>query len=157
MESTKTTTVIEPVRKTVTVAAPVERAFAVFTERIGDWWPVRTHSVHEEQTERIELDPRLGGELYEVWSGGRVTWGTITVWEPPHRLVCTWHPGYAADEATEVEVRFTAQGDQTLVELEHRGWEARGDVARRVRDRYETGWDPVLDRYAERAAAAEGR
>jgi uncharacterized protein YndB with AHSA1/START domain len=156
MESTKTTTVIEPVRKTVTVAAPVERAFRVFTERIGDWWPVRTHSVHEEQAERVELEPRLGGELYEVWSGGRVPWGTITVWEPPHRLVYTWHPGYSPDEATEVEVRFTAHGEETLVELVHRGWEARGDLARKMRDGYETGWDPVLDRFVERAAAADG-
>ena len=40
MESTQPTRRIAPVRKSVVVDAPVEHAFRVFTERIGEWWPV---------------------------------------------------------------------------------------------------------------------
>ena len=32
------------VRRSITVAAPVEKAFDVFTDRFGAWWPlVRAH------------------------------------------------------------------------------------------------------------------
>ena len=153
MQSTHQAQRIEPVRKSVTVNAPVEHAFAVFTERMGEWWPL-SHSVHEELAERAGLEPRLGGEIYELWRDGREPWGTITAWEPPHRLVYTWHPGHDVAEATEVEVRFTPRDDSTLVELEHRGWEARGARAAEIRERYDEGWDPVLERYVAAATGA---
>ena len=153
MESTQPTQRIQPVRKSVVVAATVEHAFRVFTERIGEWWPVKTHSVHEEHAETAGLEPRLGGAVYELWPGGREQWGEVTAWEPPRRLVFTWHPGHAVAEATEVEVRFSAQGGSTLVELEHRGWETRGEKAAAIRASYDTGWDPVLARYAEAVSA----
>ena len=35
-----------PVRKSVHVAAPPDRAFEVFTAGIGRWWP-KTHSISE--------------------------------------------------------------------------------------------------------------
>lgn len=152
MEPTKAPQRIEPVRKRVTVDAPVEHAFHVFTERLSDWWPVKTHSVHEKLADEAGLEPRLGGALFELWRDGREEWGEVTVWEPPDRLVFTWHPGHASEEATEVEVRFTAQGGATLVELEHRGWEARGERAATMRAAYDKGWEPVLARFAERAS-----
>jgi uncharacterized protein YndB with AHSA1/START domain len=152
MESTQPTQRIAPVRKSVVVDAPVEHAFRVFTERTGEWWPVQTHSVHKELAQQAGLEPRLGGAVFELWRGGRESWGEVTVWEPPHRLAFTWRPGLPAAETTEVEVRFREQDGSTLVELEHRGWEARGERAAESRASYETGWDPVLARYAETAS-----
>ncbi|MGH3024226.1 MAG: SRPBCC family protein [Gaiellaceae bacterium] len=151
MESTKATQRIEPVRKSVVVDAPVEHAFRVFTERIGEWWPVKTHSVHEELAETAGFEPRLGGAVFELWRDGRENWGEVTAWEPPHRLVFTWRPGLQPEQTTEVEVRFTPREGSTVVELEHRGWEARGEQAAEVRAGYDEGWAPVLDRYAELA------
>jgi uncharacterized protein YndB with AHSA1/START domain len=145
-------TIVEPVRKSVVVDAPVEHAFRVFTERMGEWWPVERYSVHEELATEAGLEPGLGGAVFEVWRDGRETWGEITLWEPPHRLAFTWRPGLPPEEATEVDVRFTAQGESTLVELEHRGWEARGDRAVEARAAYENGWPAVLERYAKVAA-----
>src|ERR671919_612815 len=153
MESTQETQRVEPLRKRVVVDAPLEHAFRVFTERTGEWWPVKNHSVHEELAEDAILEARLGGSFYGVWRDGREEWGTITVWEPPHRLVFTWHPGLRQEETTEVEVRFAAAGDSTVVELEHRGWEARGDHAAEVRANYDQGWIGVLEQYAKAAAA----
>jgi hypothetical protein len=151
MESTQPTERMAPVRKRVVVDAPVEHAFQVFTERIGEWWPVKTHSVHKEEAQTAALEPGLGGAVYELWPGGREEWGTITAWEPPRRFVCTWHPSHGLDESTEVEVRFSAEAGSTLVELEHRGWEARGAKAAEVRDAYDTGWEPVLASFVETA------
>ncbi len=151
-ETTETTRV-EPVRKTITVDASVEHAFEVFTQRMGEWWPAKTHSAHKELAHEAGLEPRLGGAIFELWRDGRENWGEITVWEPPHRLVFTWHPGLLLEETTEVEVRFAADGDSTVVELEHRGWEARGDRAADVRADYDQGWIGVLEHYAKAAAA----
>ena len=152
MESTKAEQRIEPVRKSIVVEAPVEHAVRVFTERLGEWWPVKSHSVHQELAREAGFEPKLGGRIFEVWRDGREDWGEVTAWEPPHRLLFSWRPGLPAAETTEVEVRFLAQGDSTLVELEHRGWEARGESALERRAGYDEGWEPVLASYAELAS-----
>jgi uncharacterized protein YndB with AHSA1/START domain len=135
------------VRKSITVAAPPERAFEVFTDRIGTWWPLDTHSLFEDRAVTAVVEPREGGGMYELDAdGNQGYWGTILAWEPPHRLVVSWNVGRRRPEPTEVEVRFVAEGDGTRVELEHRGWEriADGDSAYA---RYDAGWDTVLAPY----------
>ena len=155
--TTQTETEREPVRKSITVGASVEHAFTTFTEGIAQWWPLDTHSVAAEMATTsavgVAFDGRPGGRLYEQLSDGReCDWGEVLVWEPPNRIVLTWHPGYDDPAAaTEVEVRFSPDGDRTKVDLEHRGWERlRGRVGA-TRDAYDSGWDPVLRRYAEAA------
>ena len=36
------------VERSVEVPADAETAFTLFTDRIADWWPMATHSVHGE-------------------------------------------------------------------------------------------------------------
>jgi Activator of Hsp90 ATPase homolog 1-like protein len=60
----------------------------------------------------------------------------------------TWHPGRPAERASHVEVTFAAVGAQTLVWLEHTGWDAFDDPAA-ARAEYEHGWPLVLDGYQE--------
>ena len=86
--------------------------------------------------------------------GAEGNWGTVLVWEPPSRVVLAWKPNTTPDPPTEVEVRFTPQGDGTLVELEHRGWERLGVAAERARAGYGQGWVGVLALFA---SAADGR
>jgi hypothetical protein len=140
------------VRKEVTVPLSQDAAFRLFTDGMGEWWPTVTHSVAQSDAARAVMDGALGGEIYEASAGGRVTWGTITAWDPPRSFSTTWHPGHGAELATQLTVRFTAQGPETtLVELEHRGWEIHGeDAGERFRG-YSTGWDPVLGYYVARA------
>ena len=65
--------------------------------------------------------------MYEVQADGKeAPWGTVDVWEPPHRLVISWHVNPEAPAPTEIEVRFIADGDATRVDVEHRGWERLG-------------------------------
>jgi uncharacterized protein YndB with AHSA1/START domain len=146
---------LEPILRSVTVRASRERAFRAFTEEIGSWWPVRTHSraaseFEEEgaKVERVEFQTRVGGEVLEHLSNGRVLpWGEVTLWEPPERFVLAWKPHPRDVPPTEVEVRFTARGDHTLVELEHRGWERLpGDVTE-ARGDYAEGWVGTLERF----------
>lgn len=133
------------IRKSVVVDAPPEKAFRVFTEGIDAWWPLSTHSASRERAETVVLEGRVGGRFYEKTTDGHeIAWGEVTVWDPPHRLSYTWHPGRAPETAQEVEMRFVAEGGRTRVELEHRGWEKLGDDAVEAIRSYDTGWDLVL-------------
>jgi uncharacterized protein YndB with AHSA1/START domain len=96
-------------------------------------------------------EARAGGRLYEVsTSGEEADWADVLVWEPPSRFVLAWRVN-PERPLTEVEVRFTEDGDTTRVELEHRGWPE--DTARDGYDGYDKGWDVVLGRFVEAAAA----
>jgi uncharacterized protein YndB with AHSA1/START domain len=136
------------IRKSVVVAAPLERAFEVFTDRIATWWPLTTHSIGQAKAETVAFEGRTGGRLVERIEGGEeASWATITAWEPPNRIAMRWHVNPENPE-TEIEVRFQAEGDGTRVDLEHRGWDSFGDRAREMSGGYTEGWGMILDRYA---------
>ena len=83
---------------------------------------------------RGDLRTRVGGRIFERTSDGTEhDWGRIVAWEPPHRLVYSWHLRVDRSDATEVEIRFTdLDRTTTRVDIEHRGWErlgARGSSA----------------------------
>jgi uncharacterized protein YndB with AHSA1/START domain len=144
----ETTADMTAIRKSITVERPIEEAFALFTDGIAGWWPLETHSIHQERATSLTLEGRVGGRLYEVSDEGEEgLWGTVTVWEPPHRLAYTWHPGREEETSQEVEVRFIPDGGGARLELEHRGWER----APQSRGHYDTGWEVVLGRYASAA------
>ena len=141
------TTEIAPVTKTVTVDRRPEEAFRIYTEGIATWWPLETHSPSK-KAETIVMEPREGGRLYErTTDGEEIGWGEVLVWDPPRRLVHSWHLGGPA--ATEVELTFMPVGEGTRVELVHRGWERHGDKAAELRASYDSGWEFVFgQRYA---------
>jgi uncharacterized protein YndB with AHSA1/START domain len=144
--------VIEAVRKEVVVPGTRDRAFRIFTEGLGTWWPLLTPSVGAESAVTVTMDGRQGGRIVErVADRTEHVWGTITTWEPPARVEFTWHPGRPDDNPTHIEVTFTTEGEGTRVVLEHRGWERWTDGARH-RENYETGWNPVLTRFVEAAS-----
>jgi uncharacterized protein YndB with AHSA1/START domain len=154
--------VAEPIRRSATVRSDPQRAFEVFTEQMGSWWPLDAYSraVSEFEAEglhaeRLEFQARAGGSIIEHMSDGRsLPWGEVTVWEPPHRVVMAWRPHSSPEPPTELEVRFTAQGTGTLVDVEHRGWERLSEEFRNgLYDVYVRGWVTTLDRYV--AAADE--
>lgn len=142
------------VRKTVTVARTIDDAFALFTEQMGTWWPMETHSIGGAQAAVI-FEPRQGGRVYEREANGRINdWATVVSYEPPHRFVLEWKVGTDQPPYTEVEARFTAAGAATSVELEHRGWERLAPQQRRDRAAsYDAGWAHVIGRYEDAAAA----
>ncbi len=142
-----------PIRKSVTVSAPPEKAFRRFTAEMASWWPLASHSVGQRDTETVTMEGRPGGRIVERIRGGReCVWGTITAWEPPRRVAFTWHPGDDPARAQDVEVRFTPQGEgsATRVDLEHEGFERLGALAKRAHRGYPLGWAYALGLYAGR-------
>jgi len=140
------------VEKSVTVSVPVERAFEVFTAEIGTWWPLRTHAVDTERSETVVMEGRVGGRLYErTPSGEEHVWGTLVAWEPPNRIVYSWHPGRGEETAQEVEITFGPEGEGTRVDIRHYGWERLGDRLEETIASYNEGWDKVIAVYARAA------
>lgn len=152
-------TSIEPIVKSVTVNGPAEHAFRVFTDRIGQWWPFERHSVageiYEDGSRAVSAEFRVDaegrGRLVEVIDDGReAEWAEVLAWEPPRRLVLSWHPNAGRRASTEIEVTFVEQDGRTVVQLEHRGWERLGAEGAAVREGYGE-WAHVLGRYGELA------
>jgi uncharacterized protein YndB with AHSA1/START domain len=143
-----TRTQLDPVVKQTIVNCSPERAFAAYTGGISGWWPLASHAVSD-HAERAVIEERTGGRMYEVEADGTEhPWGTVTAWEPPHRLVIAWLVNPDALAATEIEITFTGVGDgRTEVRLEHRGWELLADPAA-SRDSYNEGWQAVFGAYA---------
>ena len=147
---------LEPVRKSVTVPLAPAEAFELFTARIASWWPLgERFSISGTRATTCAIEPRIGGAVYEVRDDGeRLPWGKVLEWEPPRRVVLSWHPGKSPDVAQQVEVTFVSAGRSTRVELVHRGWQKLGDEAEKVRASYEGGWETV---FGSAFAAAAGR
>jgi uncharacterized protein YndB with AHSA1/START domain len=157
---TDETRVMEPVRLGITVNASPETAFRVFTEGMGDWWPLDVHSIGVEEDgsgapETVIVEGLEGGRVYERMSdGSEADWGRVLAWEPPRRLVLEWKPNRSASPPTELEVTFEPTGSGTEVTLEHRGWERLGARAEEARAGYTRGWPSVLDLFKDAANSA---
>jgi uncharacterized protein YndB with AHSA1/START domain len=145
--------VTEPLRIVFDVQAEPDHAFAIWTQRASMWWPP-SHTTAKRKGTRLIFEPRPGGRVFERDPDGHeVDWGSVLEWQPPGRLVYLWHIFGDADDATEVEVRFVANGDGTTrVELEHRGWDAFDDGATR-REHNHSGWDLLIPPYARACGA----
>jgi uncharacterized protein YndB with AHSA1/START domain len=152
-----TQTAAAVVHKQIVVQAPQEKAFAVFTERLGDFKPPE-HNLLTVAIAETVFEPRVGGHIYDRGTdGSECRWARVLAFDPPRRVVFSWEIGPTwqletePENASEVEVRFIAETpDRTRVELEHRnidrhgpGWQA---VAEGVGG--DQGWPLYLERYA---------
>ena len=147
---------IAPVRKSVVVPGTPQQAFEVFTAGIDRWWP-KQHSLGKSPVVESVIEPRLGGRWYTRHvDGSKCVVGHVRAWEPATRFVvgweisADWKPDARIAFASEVEVRFSAQGDHTRVDLEHRDFDRMGaEGGARMREGVEGGWGSILELYAQ--------
>jgi uncharacterized protein YndB with AHSA1/START domain len=151
---------IAPVRKSVLVHATPEKAFAVFTDGINRWWP-KSHGIGASPIKESIIEPFVGGRWYTPCEDGtEAVVGHVRIWEPGKRFVMSWEisaewkPDSRAQSASEVEVRFVADGaGRTRVELEHRNFERMGAAAgEKMRSGVDGGWPSLLELFAKEAA-----
>lgn len=139
---------MESLIKTLVVPIPPDRAFDLFTRRMGEWWPLHSHAVSAHVCKapaRAVLVPETPGEavMETMADGTTAPWGRVTVCDKDRLFAMTWHPGTPESQATHVEVNFAATCAGTRVTLTHGGWGNRPDGAA-VRANYDKGWDGVL-------------
>jgi uncharacterized protein YndB with AHSA1/START domain len=116
----------ETARVTTFVDVSPSDAFEVFTAEVDLWWRrgprfrgggATSELRFERDAQGHRLVEQSGEDVFEI--------GRVRAWEPGKRLVLDYRlRNFAANEKTEVEVRFEATGKGTRVTLEHRGWQA---------------------------------
>lgn len=131
------------IRKSIVVARPLDAAFRIFTAEIGAWWPAGFSG----KGSKLSMETRVGGRFVETRADGtEYEIGRLTAYQPPHLVAFTWRAPSWENVATQVEVRFAAEGDGTRIELEHSGWEQDAKT-RDARKGYDGGWDTMLGHY----------
>ena len=152
---------IAVVRRTLHVQVPIERAFELFTARMGDWWPP-THHIAKTPFREVIVEPRAGGRWFERDAdGAECLWGSVLLWEPPRKAILSWklQADWSFDpdlnRASEVVLNFVAESDtSTRLDFEHRGLERHGAGAERVFTGVNSpgGWTSVLAEYVHLAS-----
>lgn len=151
------------VQRRVVVKGTPERAFAVFTERFDAIKP-REHNMLGTPIVATVVEPHIGGRIVDRGEdGSECAWARILAYDPPNRITFTWDIGPTwqlesdQDNASEVEIRFVADGpDRTLVQLEHRHLDRHGAGWESLRDGVadDQGWPLYLARFAAEVEAA---
>jgi len=58
------------VRKVMSVKAPPEVAWRVFTEKMGTWWPLAEYKIGKAKAVDAIIEPHVGGRWYELGEDG---------------------------------------------------------------------------------------
>ncbi len=147
---------IAPIVKTIDVRRSAAEAFRIFTAEISTWWPKETHTraktADGEVTERVTIEPRVGGRIYETLNDGReLEWGEVSAYEPGKFFAMQWRMGRPAAQSTDISVRFEPLGDASCrVTLTHENWERMGEEGAKLRENYNNGWATVFNqRYGD--------
>lgn len=142
---------IAPILQSVRVKASPQRAFELFTGRMGDWWP-RQMAVGTAPFVAIEVEPRVGGRWFERDAdGNEAQWGEVLAWEPPARLLLAWQLDgqfvFDPNHVTEVELTFEPVDGGTQLTLEHRNLERFG-TATALLASMDSGWRSIIEQFA---------
>jgi uncharacterized protein YndB with AHSA1/START domain len=133
------------IHKSIRVERPPQLAFRIFCEAIGEWWP-KGPSFNGKPLADMIIEGRIGGRFFERYTDGtEYEIGRVTAYQPPSLVGFTWRaPSW--DVTTQVEIRFTAEGGATRVDLEHSGWDQSAKT-RDARGNYDSGWSMLLGCY----------
>jgi uncharacterized protein YndB with AHSA1/START domain len=140
------------IKKSVVLACTPERAFSLFTEAASEWWPEdRRHT--KDPTSEIRMLPT--GRFWErAGDGHEAELGRVREWNPPHRLALDFYPGTDPQHPTLVVVTFVADGDGTLVTIEHGPTPASDDLWKQRAPRFQQSWELVLAALARHSVEA---
>jgi uncharacterized protein YndB with AHSA1/START domain len=130
------------IKKSIWVGRPPEVSFKVFCQDMAEWWPGGFGG----KDAKLYLEPATGGRFYEKRAdGSEYEIGRVTAYQPPSIVAFTWRaPSW--DVTTQVEIRFSPEGEGTRVVLEHSGWEQSAKT-RETRANYDSGWGTILGHY----------
>jgi uncharacterized protein YndB with AHSA1/START domain len=140
------------IEREITIAAPIERVWAVLTEpeHIGVWFGQRTTT---------EVDLRAGGIMVLDHGEYGMFPTRIEKVDPPHYFAYRWASAYPGEIATEenstlVEFTLTPDGDRTRVILTESGFSSLvippSREATASHESHSAGWTDVLQALVRR-------
>lgn len=151
--------------RSIVVDAPIDQAFAMFTEQFDQIKP-REHNLLSVEIAETAFERRVGGFLLDRGvDGSECRWARVLEYEPPNRLLLSWDisPRWQLEtdptRTSEVEVRFIPEGtSRTRVRLEHRHLDRHGDNWQALRDGIggDQGWPVYLERFAALTSTNHG-
>jgi uncharacterized protein YndB with AHSA1/START domain len=150
---------VADISKSITVAAPADEAFRVYTEHPAEWLPPEHTFIRGPVA--VVMEQAVGGRYYERGAdGSEVTRGTVLEWAPPARLVLTWRVGpnwrpvLDDEHASRVAVDFNPVGPRaTEVVVTYSELHRHGEMASMIRSAIDIpGPGQTLERYAEAVA-----
>lgn len=149
-----------PIITAVHLPVTAERAFELFLDDFGTWWPREYSWSGPDGLQSMGIDPRVGGPLYEIGPHGlRWDWGRVLDVERPRRIHFTWQigpdrvPVPDPAQASEVIVLFDPIEERaTTVAVEHKLWDRHGERAGEYREAFADAWPTALARLADLAA-----
>jgi len=147
---------IAPVKCSVDVKVSSERAFEIFAQNMGAWWPRGKTPAANPHTALV-VEPKKDGRWFERDAEGQETqWGRVLAWEPPRRLLLGWQLDhsfrYDPELLMEVEIVFEAlAGGGTRVSLEHRDLERLGARAEEFAGKVRSGWPERMGNFSQHA------
>jgi uncharacterized protein YndB with AHSA1/START domain len=148
---------IAPVKCSVDVKASSARAFELFAQNMGAWWP-RGKTPAGSPHAALVIEPRNEGRWFERDADGHETqWGKVLAWDPPRRLLLGWQLNhnfrYDHELLMEVEILFEdIAGGGTRVTLEHRNLERLGVESEAFAGKVRSGWPARMENFAQYAA-----
>lgn len=108
------------VHEMVRIEAPVSKVYSAWTsgQAMGAWFaPMAV------KPPTIEMDFRVGGRYrieMDLGAGGvHLTEGEFLALEPDARIVMSWQCSAWVDPPSEVEIRFSADGHATVINVRH--------------------------------------
>lgn len=130
------------IQRSVRLACSPEKAFALFTERISDWWPKeRRHT--KDPNSQLFLAPT--GRFWERASDGHeVELGAVLAWEPPKRLLLDFYVGTSQEKPTQAEILFIPDEDGTRVLITHQPTPRSQDLWSQRAPLFTRSWQSVL-------------
>lgn len=141
---------IDPIRHQIRVHGAPAQVFARFVE-LSRWWPMG-YSRAGARFSGAYVEPKVGGRWYEKdQDGNESSWGDVRAYDPGHRLVLGFNirpdQGMEPPERqSEIEVAFEADGDDTVITLEHRDLDKHAEGAASVAKGMASmhGWPLIL-------------
>jgi len=154
---------LEPIVKTIEVPCDQKKAFTVFLDEMGSWWPLdkfTTSMMKGAPAKTIRVDVCEGGNIIEIGSDDSQTlWGTIKAYQPYEFFSMDFHipgpPAFEVGQFSHVEVKFTKISEQqTRVELTQTNLEVFGDMAEGVHGGYSFGWVMIFEQAYKEACGS---
>jgi uncharacterized protein YndB with AHSA1/START domain len=149
---------IAPVKCSVDVKTSSARAFELFAQNMGAWWP-RGKTPAGSPHAALIVEPKKDGRWFERDADGCETqWGKVLAWEPPRRLLLGWQLDhnfrFDAELMMEVEILFEElAGGGTRVSLEHRDLEQLCAEAEAFAGKVRSGWPERMGNFAHYATS----